>query len=127
MINLGSGAATTALPGWSAYSTAKAALEHLTRILAAEEPAITALTVRPGIVDTAMQAEIRAKGRGGMAPADYERLSGLHQQGRLTPARGSGPGHRPPGAFRPARVERADRALGRGQGQGIINRIEKPL
>ena len=90
VINLGSGAATAALPGWSAYSTAKAALEHLTRILAAEEASITALTVRPGIVDTAMQAEIRARGRGGMAPADYERLSGLHQQGRLTPPEGPG-------------------------------------
>ncbi len=50
----------------------------------------TALTVRPGTVDTAMQAEIRAKGRGGMAPADYERLSGLHQQGRLTSPAGPG-------------------------------------
>jgi NAD(P)-dependent dehydrogenase (short-subunit alcohol dehydrogenase family) len=90
VINVGSGAASDILPGWSAYSTAKAALEHLTRILAAEEPQITALNLRPGVVDTPMQAEIRARGRGVMAPANYEHLAGLHQQGRLTPPEAPG-------------------------------------
>jgi NAD(P)-dependent dehydrogenase (short-subunit alcohol dehydrogenase family) len=62
VVNVSSGAAEKVTPGWAAYSLAKAALNHLTRFLAQEEPGITALSVRPGVVDTAMQAAIRAKG-----------------------------------------------------------------
>ncbi len=90
VINISSGTASAVIQGWGAYSTAKAALEHFTRIMAAEEPQITALVFRPGIVDTEMQATIRATGKTGMSESDYNRLSGLHQQGRLIPA--SAPG-----------------------------------
>ncbi len=90
IINISSGSSTSALAAWGAYSTAKAALDHLTRILAQEEPAVTALAVRPGIVDTQMQATIRAKGRTAMAEANYNRLNGLFEQGRLVPPEQSG-------------------------------------
>ena len=59
IVNISSGAATMALATVSAYCTGKAALNHFTRVLAAEEPAVTALTVRPGVVDTDMQAVLR--------------------------------------------------------------------
>ena len=59
VVNVTSGAANLALENVSAYCAAKAALNHLTRILAAEEPSIISLAVRPGVVDTEMQAYIR--------------------------------------------------------------------
>lgn len=60
LVNLSSGAATTAYAGWGAYCAAKAAVEQLTAVVAVEEPGIRAYAVAPGVVDTAMQAEIRA-------------------------------------------------------------------
>jgi NAD(P)-dependent dehydrogenase (short-subunit alcohol dehydrogenase family) len=71
--------------GWGAYSTAKAAINHLTRILASEEPAITAVALRPGIVDTEMQATIREKGKSHMAEANYQWLYGQYDRGQLLP------------------------------------------
>jgi NAD(P)-dependent dehydrogenase (short-subunit alcohol dehydrogenase family) len=62
IVNVSSGAAYLALETISAYCTAKAALNHFTQVLAAEETALTALTVRPGVVDTDMQAFIRQEG-----------------------------------------------------------------
>jgi len=61
VILISSGAATNAYSGWSAYSASKAALNSLAKSLAVEEPDITALAVRPGVVDTEMQNEIRTK------------------------------------------------------------------
>jgi NAD(P)-dependent dehydrogenase (short-subunit alcohol dehydrogenase family) len=90
IINISSGSSTSAMTAWGAYSTAKAALDHLTRILAQEEPAVTALAVRPGIVDTQMQATIRAKGKAAMAQANFNRLNGLFEQGKLVPPEQSG-------------------------------------
>jgi NAD(P)-dependent dehydrogenase (short-subunit alcohol dehydrogenase family) len=61
IINVSSGAAEMNLIGASAYCASKAALERLSATLA-EEVAGTGLkvtTLRPGIVDTAMQALIR--------------------------------------------------------------------
>ena len=59
VINISSGAAVSVIHGWAAYGAAKAALNHFTRALAAEEPAITAIAFRPGIVDRAMRATLR--------------------------------------------------------------------
>jgi len=55
-------------------------------VLAQEEPAITAIAMRPGAVDTPMQALIREQGaRSGMAEADYRKFAQLSGQGRLLP------------------------------------------
>ncbi|MGD9330144.1 MAG: SDR family NAD(P)-dependent oxidoreductase [Desulfobacterales bacterium] len=62
IVNVSSGAAEKAIQGWSAYCVSKAALTHFTRLLASEEPAITAVAIRPGVVDTAMQTLIRTEG-----------------------------------------------------------------
>jgi NAD(P)-dependent dehydrogenase (short-subunit alcohol dehydrogenase family) len=51
----------TAYSGWSAYSASKAAINSLSQSLALEEPSITSLAIRPGVVDTEMQNDIRTK------------------------------------------------------------------
>jgi NAD(P)-dependent dehydrogenase (short-subunit alcohol dehydrogenase family) len=83
IINVSSGSAVSVDEGWSAYSVAKAGLNHFTRILAAEEPAITAITFRPGKMDTAMQATIRAEGKDGMPEARYAQFVRHFEQGEL--------------------------------------------
>lgn len=60
VVNISSGAAKRPIDGWSAYCSAKAGLEMATRCLATEQGgAVRTLSFAPGIVDTAMQAEIR--------------------------------------------------------------------
>lgn len=61
IINISSRAAAANIKGASAYNTSKAALERFTGILATEVEGagIKVVAFRPGIVDTAMQAEIR--------------------------------------------------------------------
>ena len=59
IINVSSGAATTALAAAGAYCVSKAALNHFTQILAEEEPGVTSIAVRPGVVDTPMQTTLR--------------------------------------------------------------------
>ena len=59
IVNVSSGAANLALETISAYCTGKAALNHFTRVLAAEETSLTAVAVRPGVIDTDMQVFIR--------------------------------------------------------------------
>lgn len=85
VINVSSGAAVKVIQGWGAYCTAKAAVNHFNRMLASEEPSITAIAFRPGAVDTEMQATIREEGKEGMPADAHERYLGLHQQGDLLP------------------------------------------
>lgn len=62
--NITSGAATKGHAGWSLYCASKAAMEGFVRSFAFEQALqthpIRAISVNPGIMDTAMQAEIRA-------------------------------------------------------------------
>jgi NAD(P)-dependent dehydrogenase (short-subunit alcohol dehydrogenase family) len=80
-----SGAANLALETASAYCTAKAALNHFTRILAAEEPELTALAVRPGVVDTDMQAFLRSEGPRTMPHDQAAYYRQLKDRGELEP------------------------------------------
>ncbi len=59
VINISSDAATEAYPTWGAYGVSKAALDHLTRIWAAElgGQGVRLLAVDPGEMDTRMHAE----------------------------------------------------------------------
>lgn len=80
---ISSGAALRPLPSWSAYCSAKAALDMWTRCLATEgaDLNISAVSVAPGIVDTAMQATIRSSSK-----ADFpllENFVGYHEDGQL--------------------------------------------
>ena len=52
-----SDAGNNAYPGWGAYGTSKAALEHLGAILAEEQPHLRVLVVDPGDMRTQMHAD----------------------------------------------------------------------
>jgi benzil reductase ((S)-benzoin forming) len=62
VVHISSGAAHQGIPGWGMYCTSKAALFMLGQLLKEElaQRNIWFGSVRPGIVDTPMQAEIRA-------------------------------------------------------------------
>ena len=67
LVNITSGAATTPYEGWAAYCAAKAAVDQLTRVVAAEEAGGPAgRAVAPGVVDTDMQEADPLGGRGGL-------------------------------------------------------------
>ena len=87
VIATSSGAATHPIAGWSAYCAAKAGLDHFVRNLAAELDdwglPIRAHTFYPGVVDTAMQREIRQKGTEEFPRADAFRR--YHEEGVLRP------------------------------------------
>ena len=85
IVNVSSGAANLALATVSAYCTGKAALNHFTRVLAAEEPAVTALTVRPGVVDTDMQAALRSQADNSMPAEQKAYYRQLRERGELEP------------------------------------------
>ena len=55
----------------------------LTRQLAAEEPAITAVALRPGVVDTDMQAQIRHEGPSVMSAQKAAYFQALKDRGGL--------------------------------------------
>jgi benzil reductase ((S)-benzoin forming) len=81
---ISSGAALRPLASWSAYCTAKAGLDMWTRCLADEGASenISAVSVAPGIVDTAMQQAIRSA-----PPEDFPLLDnfvGYHENGQLS-------------------------------------------
>jgi benzil reductase ((S)-benzoin forming) len=61
ILHLSSGAARNAYPGWSVYCATKAALDHHARAVALdEEQGVRICSLAPGVIDTGMQAEIRA-------------------------------------------------------------------
>ncbi|MAE96457.1 MAG: short-chain dehydrogenase [Deltaproteobacteria bacterium] len=62
LVNISSGAARKPYAGWSVYCAAKAAVDRLTECIDVEERdgGLRAYAVAPGVVDTAMQAQIRA-------------------------------------------------------------------
>lgn len=67
IINISSGAANKPYAGWSVYCSSKAALDMLTLSIAEEQQNIknrvTCSGIRPGVVDTNMQSQIRATNR----------------------------------------------------------------
>ncbi|WP_315361030.1 SDR family NAD(P)-dependent oxidoreductase [Neisseria bacilliformis] len=61
ILHIGSGAGRKSYAGWSVYGASKAALDHHARCLAAEHHEnVRAACLAPGVVDTDMQAQIRA-------------------------------------------------------------------
>lgn len=57
VVNITSDAGVEAYPGWGGYGSAKAALEQLTSVLAAEHPALQIYAVDPGDMRTRMHQE----------------------------------------------------------------------
>jgi NAD(P)-dependent dehydrogenase (short-subunit alcohol dehydrogenase family) len=78
-----SGAATGAYSTWGAYGSSKAAMNHLAMTLKVEEPAVTTISIRPGVVDTAMQQAIREEHNQVMDSKDAKKFSELHSGGGL--------------------------------------------
>jgi NAD(P)-dependent dehydrogenase (short-subunit alcohol dehydrogenase family) len=54
VLNISSDAAVEAYPGWGAYGSAKAALDQLSAVLAAEEPSLAVYAADPGDMRTDM-------------------------------------------------------------------------
>jgi NAD(P)-dependent dehydrogenase (short-subunit alcohol dehydrogenase family) len=57
VLNITSDAAVEAYPGWAGYGCAKAALDHLTRILGVEQPDLRVYAVDPGDMRTQMHQD----------------------------------------------------------------------
>ena len=74
-----------AMVGGNAYAATKGALEAHTLNLAVElaGTGVTANVYRPGSVDTAMQAQVRATGEGRVSEATHVRFVRNHAEGRL--------------------------------------------
>jgi NAD(P)-dependent dehydrogenase (short-subunit alcohol dehydrogenase family) len=57
IVNVSSDAAVEAYPGWGGYGSAKAALDQLTAVLAAEEPSLRCYALDPGDMRTDMHQQ----------------------------------------------------------------------
>lgn len=82
ILHVSSGAGRSAYPGWSIYCATKAALDHRARaVLLDQTPGLRVCSLAPGVIDTDMQAEIRA------TPPDRfplrERFEELKREGQL--------------------------------------------
>jgi NAD(P)-dependent dehydrogenase (short-subunit alcohol dehydrogenase family) len=79
LINVSSGAAWKAYAGWGAYCAGKAGVERLTEVLAVEEAEIglRAHSIAPGVIDTEMQATIRAS-----SVEDFPEVERFHEMKR---------------------------------------------
>ena len=88
IVNISSGAGRRPVFGWTAYCAAKAGLDMASRVVALEAAerglAIEVSSLAPGVIDTAMQAEVR-----GASAEDFveiDRFLALKAQGQLRPA-----------------------------------------
>ncbi|MFT3735487.1 MAG: SDR family NAD(P)-dependent oxidoreductase [Rhodocyclaceae bacterium] len=86
--NVSSGAATKPYAGWSLYCAGKAGVEHFIRALAVEQALqaqpFAAININPGVIDTDMQAGIRATTAEDFP--DVARFIQRHADGGLRPA-----------------------------------------
>jgi benzil reductase ((S)-benzoin forming) len=83
ILHVSSGAGRNAYPGWSIYCATKAALDHHARAVVLDQtPNVRICSLAPGVIDTDMQAEIRA------TPLEQfplrERFEGLKRDGQLS-------------------------------------------
>ncbi len=83
IVNVSSGAAIKPMPAWGAYCASKAGLLMLTSLVALEAPEVGCFSLRPGVIDTAMQSAIRQSA--GMKESDKRRFLDLHEKGGLEP------------------------------------------
>ncbi len=81
ILNISSGAGRAPVPGWGVYCTSKAAVDMYTQVLAAEHPGVRAVSMAPGVIDTAMQSTIRDTDE--QAFPNRSRFIELHRSGQL--------------------------------------------
>jgi NAD(P)-dependent dehydrogenase (short-subunit alcohol dehydrogenase family) len=77
VVNVSSDAAVEAYEGWGGYGSAKAALDHLTAILAVERPEVRFYAVDPGDMNTRLQQEAFPGEDVSDRPAPEESVPGL--------------------------------------------------
>lgn len=78
-----SGAAVTGYPGWGLYGATKAAMNHLALSLGSEEPYVTSLSIRPGMVDTDMQRELREDHVTTLDAEMHSKFTTVYKDGKL--------------------------------------------
>ncbi|GII20785.1 SDR family NAD(P)-dependent oxidoreductase [Planosporangium mesophilum] len=78
VLYVSSGAAHRVIEGWSVYSATKRGAEMFFDALAVEHPEAYVVNINPGVMDTGMQAAIRAA-----EFPDRDRFTGLHERGEL--------------------------------------------
>ncbi len=83
LVNISTGAAVKVVQGWSAYCASKAGLLHLASVVAQEAPGVACFSLRPGVIDTQMQDEIRNST--GMTAQDLEKFHKLKSESQLEP------------------------------------------
>ncbi|TFK29410.1 short-chain dehydrogenase [Coprinopsis marcescibilis] len=83
IVFVSSGAATKGTAGWGPYNASKAAMNSLCRTLGEEEPDVTSVAIRPGMVDTDMQVKLRLIGADSMSSQDHEKFIKVHSEGKL--------------------------------------------
>lgn len=83
IIFISSGAAVATYASWGAYGASKVALNHLAMTISVEEPNVTTISIRPGVVDTQMQQELRDTYASHMQEKDAAKFLGLHKEGKL--------------------------------------------
>lgn len=85
IINISSGAGRRPIFGWSAYCAAKAGLDMATRVVALEAStrarAVEAVSLAPGVIDTAMQSLVRGASHEDFV--DIERFRAMKAGGEL--------------------------------------------
>ncbi|MFX3623420.1 MAG: (S)-benzoin forming benzil reductase [Ectobacillus sp.] len=85
IVNISSGAGKNPYFGWGAYCTTKAGVDMFTRCVAVEEQGkdypTKIISFAPGVVDTDMQAQIRAAHKEDFA--NLERFVSLKEEGKL--------------------------------------------
>ena len=112
LVSVSSGAGSRGVAGWSLYCAAKAGLDNWIRAYALEqaheEHPILAVSIQPGVVDTQMQASIRASDPG--AFPEHARFVELKENGALAaPATVASAIRRiAEGAFEPGELLRVD-------------------
>jgi NAD(P)-dependent dehydrogenase (short-subunit alcohol dehydrogenase family) len=83
IILISSGAATKVYKGWAPYCASKAALNMLAASVAKEEPLVTTISIRPGILDTDMQTLLREKGKDCLESDMYQYFVDAHKNQQL--------------------------------------------
>ncbi|KAL1946845.1 hypothetical protein VTO73DRAFT_14949 [Trametes versicolor] len=83
IVFVSSGAAVGNTPSWGPYNAGKAALNSLCRTLAEEEPEVTCVAVRPGMVDTPMQRLLRSRGPTTMEATVLKKFTEAYEKGEL--------------------------------------------
>jgi benzil reductase ((S)-benzoin forming) len=85
IVNISSGAGKYPYYGWAAYCASKAGMDMFTRVMGLEESAqplpVKVVSIAPGVVDTAMQEEIRKASREDFIQVD--RFRELKESGSL--------------------------------------------